>query len=284
MPPLDPGDLINAVPGILWIQAGAAAAALANAKAIHFGRVERGDRQAAAGVILIHVDFGKLMVGDGVRQAGRESQLGDVETGAVGHGGVLLARISDAKLAQKVRREIGHKTDACVARRVRAHRGSRKRLVDQAERKAVILRAGEVPEDAVLLADVMIEAREPAVDVVHVLAGLEKIVLLPVHLAREVRVGIKLGDVRRDRMDAVGGNHVIWKGVADEGPGSGRIRPRGIGIVDDVQPALRVESVAEIPGLPSGQRNAGQKIVGAALPQAFVVHEEEGAVALDVAA
>ena len=55
-------------------------------------------------------------------------------------------------------------------------------------------------------------------------------------------------------------------------------------IVNHVQSALRVEGVAEVAGLPRGQRHGGQEVVGTALAQAFVVHEEEGAVALDAAA
>src|SRR5262249_49456553 len=142
MPSLDPGDLINSVPGVLRIQAGAGAAILARAQAGDFGRVKVRDREAAGGVILIYVDIGKLLVGDRVAQTGGKSQLRYVKARAGRYRGVLLARIGDAKLAQKVRREVGYQADSRVTGRIRAYCGSGKRLVDQAQREALRLRAG----------------------------------------------------------------------------------------------------------------------------------------------
>ena len=207
VPSVNPGDLINPVPGVLRIQAGARATALSRAEAGHFRRIERGDRKAAAGVILVHVDFGKLLVCDNVRQASGESQLGHVEARACRHGGVLQARVSNAKLTQKIRREIGREGDSSVSCRVGAYGCPGKRLVDQTQRIALVLRAGKVAEDTVLLADVVIEPREPAVDVIYVLPGLQDSCspgrnTWPVMLGS----GIILHHVGRNRMDAVGGN------------------------------------------------------------------------------
>src|SRR5205823_618517 len=87
-----------------------------------------------------------------------------------------------------------------------------------------------------------------------------------------------------NRVDAFGRDDIAGKRVANVCPRLVWIGPRGQRIVNDIQPALRVEGIAEIPLLPCGQRHGGQEVVRTALSQTLIIHEEESAVTLDAAA
>src|SRR4029434_3531871 len=98
------------------------------------------DRQPAAGVVLIHVDFGELLVRDLVGQAGREAQARHAEAGTGRHRRTLQSSVAEANLSQKTRRKTGSQNDPGITRWIGADRGSRKRLIDQPEREAAVLR------------------------------------------------------------------------------------------------------------------------------------------------
>src|SRR5262249_32323286 len=85
-------------------------------------------------------------------------------------------------------------------------------------------------------------------------------------------------------MNAAVGNDIGWKRVANIRARRIRIRPGCQRIVNDLCPALRVDGAAEIACFPFGPWNRRQESVRVTRASAFVIDEEEGAVALDAAA
>src|SRR6266542_6763171 len=132
-------------------------------------------------------------------------------------------------------------------------------------------------------ADLVIEARKPNIDRVHVLARDEVVALISQAFAGPVGSRPVTEHILRNGMDPIVRNSVARKRIANILARIVRIGVRRQVIVDLYQPALVIEGLREISSLLGCGRYSRQELVRTALPYSFVIDKEERPVANDAA-
>ena len=146
------------------------------------------------------------------------------------------------------------------------------------------MRSAETAEEAVLLAEVVVDAGEPHVDVLDVFAGEEIVADTHGPFALAVGCGPVADDVFGDGVNAIVGDAIAREGIADEFAGVVGIGAGGEVVVDDDLAAGGIEGAGEVAGFLFGGGDGGKELIGGAGADGLVVGEEERFFALDAAA